>query len=55
MLKVLLALSVWLVYALVLHSPINPAFRGRRAAMLSILGFVLTIGVVVAVQFMGAK
>lgn len=49
--KVLLALGVWLVYAVVLHSPINPSFRGRRAALLSVVGFVLMIGTVVATQF----
>lgn len=49
--KVLLALCVWVVYAIVLHSPINPSFRGRRAAVLSVVGFVLMIGTVVAVQF----
>ena len=50
--KVLLTFAVWVVYALVLHSPINPSFRGRRTAMLSILGFVLMVGTLVAVQFM---
>jgi ABC-type transport system involved in cytochrome c biogenesis permease subunit len=50
--KVVLAFSVWVVYALVLHAPINPSFRGRKAAMLSIVGFVLMIGVLIAVQFM---
>ena len=50
--KVLLAFSVWVVYALVLHAPINPSFRGRKAAMLSIVGFVLMVGVLIAVQFM---
>lgn len=49
--KVLLALCVWVVYAVVLHSPINPTFRGRRAAVLSVVGFVLMVGTVVAVQF----
>jgi len=53
--KVLLTLGVWVVYALVLHSPINPSFRGRKAAMLSILGFVLMIGTLVAVQFMPGR
>lgn len=53
--KVLLGLSVWVVYALVLHSPINPSFRGRKAAMLSIIGFVLMIGALAAVQFMPGK
>ena len=49
--KVLLALGVWVVYAVVLHSPINPSFRGRKAAVLSVVGFVLMIGTVVAAQF----
>jgi len=49
--KVWLAFAAWLVYALVLHAPINPVFRGRRAAMLSVLGFVLLIGTLVAMQF----
>lgn len=50
--KVLLAFGAWIVYALVLHSPINPSFRGRKTAMLSVLGFVLMIGVLIAVQLM---
>ena len=50
--KLVLTVCVWIVYALVLHSPINPSFRGRKAAMLSIFGFVLMIGTLVAVQFM---
>lgn len=50
--KVVLAFAVWLIYAVVLHTPINPRLRGRKAATLSILGFVLMIGALVAVQFM---
>lgn len=50
--KVWLAALVWLVYAVVLHAPINPSFRGRKAAILSVVGFVLMIGTLVAVQFM---
>ncbi len=49
--KVWLAFAAWLVFALVLHAPMNPVFRGRRAAMLSVLGFVLLIGTLVALQF----
>jgi ABC-type transport system involved in cytochrome c biogenesis permease subunit len=52
--KVVMAFGVWIVYALVLHAPINPSFRGRKAAMLSIVGFVLMIGTLIAVQFMPA-
>jgi ABC-type transport system involved in cytochrome c biogenesis permease subunit len=49
--KVLLAFAVWLVYALVLHARINPAFRGRKVAILSILGCVLMVGTLVVVNF----
>lgn len=52
--KVLLTFVAWCVYALVLHSPINPSFRGRRTALLSVVGFVLMIGVLIAVQLMPA-
>jgi ABC-type uncharacterized transport system permease subunit len=52
--KVLLTFVAWIVYALILHSPINPSFRGRRTAMLSVVGFVLMIGVLIAVQWMPA-
>lgn len=48
MAKVALAGSVWVVYAVVMHAPINPIFRGRRAAVLSIVGFMLMIGATVA-------
>jgi len=50
--KVLLTFVAWVVYALVLHSPINPSFRGRKTAMLSVVGFLLMIGILVAVQLM---
>src|SRR3984957_14852153 len=50
--KVLLAVGVWVVYALALHSPINPSFRGRKAAVLSLIGLILMAGTLVAVQFM---
>jgi len=50
--KVILSSAVWVVYAIVLHSPINPSFRGRRAAVLSIVGFVLMVGTIVAVLVM---
>jgi ABC-type transport system involved in cytochrome c biogenesis permease subunit len=54
--KVILAFCVWITYALALHTPISPGVRGRRSAMLSIVGFVLMFGTIVAVQFMpGAK
>jgi ABC-type transport system involved in cytochrome c biogenesis permease subunit len=53
--KVLLAAAVWVVYALVLHAPINPSFRGRKTALLSIVGFVLMVGTLVAVQYMPAR
>jgi ABC-type uncharacterized transport system permease subunit len=49
--KLLLAFSAWLVYAVVLHSPINPSFRGRKTAILSVIGFLLMVGTIVAVEF----
>jgi ABC-type uncharacterized transport system permease subunit len=53
--KIILSASVWVVYAIVLHSPINPSFRGKKAAVLSVVGFVLMVGTLVAVQFMPGK
>jgi ABC-type transport system involved in cytochrome c biogenesis permease subunit len=50
--KVLLAMAAYVLYALVLHSPINPSFRGRRTAILSIAGFVLLLGTIGVVQVM---
>jgi ABC-type uncharacterized transport system permease subunit len=52
--KVILAAAVWVVYAIVLHAPINPSFRGRKVAFLSIAGFVLMIGTLVTVLLLGA-
>lgn len=49
--KIWLGVSAWLVYAIVLHSPINPSFRGRKTAVLSVVGFLLMVGTVVAVEF----
>jgi ABC-type uncharacterized transport system permease subunit len=48
--KLLLASSVWVVYAIVLHAPINPSFRGRKAAVLSVVGFALMVVTIVAVM-----
>lgn len=53
--KLVLAGIVWLVYALVLHAPINPSFRGRRTAVLSVVGFVVMIGTIVAVELIPAS
>lgn len=50
--KVILALVVWLVYAVVLHAPINPSLRGRKVALLSVVGFVLMLGTIVTVLLM---
>jgi ABC-type transport system involved in cytochrome c biogenesis permease subunit len=43
--KVALAGAVWAIYALVMHVRFVPNFRGRRAAWLAIIGFVLMVGV----------
>jgi ABC-type transport system involved in cytochrome c biogenesis permease subunit len=50
--KVILATCVWIVYALALHTPMNTVVRGRRSAVLSIVGFALMFGTLIAVQFM---
>jgi ABC-type transport system involved in cytochrome c biogenesis permease subunit len=50
--QIWLGFSVWVVYALALHTPINPSARGRRSALLSIVGFCLMFGTLIAVQFM---
>jgi len=55
MTKVLLAAGVWIVYAVVLHAPINPSFRGRKVAFLSIAGFILMIGAIVTVLVLPAS
>ncbi|MDX1564258.1 MAG: cytochrome c biogenesis protein CcsA [Phycisphaeraceae bacterium] len=41
--KVLLAVGLWLIYAIVMHVRFVPTFRGRRAAWLAIVGFVLML------------
>jgi ABC-type transport system involved in cytochrome c biogenesis permease subunit len=50
--KVVLAFCVWVVYAMALHSPITPGMRGRKSAVLSIVGFLLMFGALIAAQFM---
>ncbi|MDB5326536.1 MAG: cytochrome c assembly protein [Phycisphaerales bacterium] len=50
--KVLLSFGAYAVYALVLHSPYNPALRGKQTAILSIFGFVLLLGTLAVVQAM---
>ena len=50
--KIVLTAIVWVLYAVVLHAPINPSFRGRKAAVLSVVGFAMMVGTIVAVQFL---
>jgi ABC-type uncharacterized transport system permease subunit len=50
--KILLGLAVWIVYGIVLHAPINPSFRGRKAAVLSVVGFALTICTILAIMLL---
>ena len=52
MAKLVMGSLAWLVYAVVLHVPLSPRLRGRRAAVLSVVGFVLLIGTIVVVQLM---
>jgi ABC-type uncharacterized transport system permease subunit len=46
--KIAMGIVSWLIYAVLLHVPLNPSFRGRRAAWLSIAGFILFIATFVA-------
>jgi len=50
--KILLSVTAYLLYAVVLHGPINPAFKGKRTAWCSIAGFVLLLATIVVVQQM---
>jgi ABC-type uncharacterized transport system permease subunit len=50
--KLVFAALAWLIYAVLLHLPLAPSFRGQRAAWLSIIGFVLFLGGYVAVIWM---
>jgi ABC-type uncharacterized transport system permease subunit len=49
--KIILAGLAWLVFAVVAHAPLSQALTGRRVAWLSIGGFMLIVGVVIALQF----
>ncbi|MGN6625623.1 MAG: cytochrome c biogenesis protein CcsA [Tepidisphaeraceae bacterium] len=48
--KVLLSFVTYGIYAIVLHSPINPQFRGKKTAILSIAGFIILLATVAVVQ-----
>jgi ABC-type uncharacterized transport system permease subunit len=50
--KVLLSTAAFVLYAVVLHSPINPAFNGKKNAICSIAGFLLLLATIVVVQQM---
>jgi ABC-type uncharacterized transport system permease subunit len=49
--KIVFGILSWLVYAVAIHVPFNPSFRGRRAAWLSVAGFILFIGAFVAAKW----
>ena len=49
--KIAFGILSWLVYAVAIHVPFNPSFRGRRAAWLSVLGFILFIGAFIAAKW----
>ena len=50
--KVVLGVMAWLLFAIVLHSPATPRLRGRKNAILSIAGLLLTVASLIAVFFM---
>jgi ABC-type uncharacterized transport system permease subunit len=47
--KINFAIAAWIVYAIVLHTPITPRLRGRRNAWLSVAGFAFLLLSIVAV------
>jgi len=49
--KIILGVVSWLVYAVLIHVPFNPSFRGRRAAWLAVAGFIPFIGAFVAAKW----
>jgi ABC-type uncharacterized transport system permease subunit len=49
--KIGCGILAWAVYAVLVHVPLNPRFRGPRAAWLSIFGFALFIGAFVAARW----
>jgi ABC-type transport system involved in cytochrome c biogenesis permease subunit len=50
--KVVLTAVVWLLYAAMLHTPLGPGLRGRRAAIVSLIGLLLMVFTLIAVQMM---
>lgn len=50
--KVVLASAVWVIYAIVLHARINPVFRGKRVAILSIIGCLLMVGTLIVLNLL---
>ena len=50
--KVVIAIVAWIIYAVLMHVPLAPAIRGRRAAWLNVIGFVLLMLVYVAMIWM---
>ena len=53
--KVAMAVGAWLVYALLMNVRYASAFRGRRAAWLSVIGVVLLLGVYIAITSMPGR
>jgi ABC-type transport system involved in cytochrome c biogenesis permease subunit len=50
--KLSFAMMTWLIYAVLLHLPLAPSFRGQRAAWLSIIGFILFLAGYIAANWM---
>jgi ABC-type uncharacterized transport system permease subunit len=53
--KIVFGTAAWFVYAIVLHAPISPVLRGRKTAILSVVGFVLMISAILAVSAGGGR
>lgn len=50
--KVILAFAAWLIFAVVLHSPMAPRLRGRKNAILSIIGLLVALAALLATLLM---
>jgi ABC-type uncharacterized transport system permease subunit len=51
MFKIVCGILAWTVYGVLVHVPLTPSFRGKRAAWLSVVGFALFIGAFVAARW----
>lgn len=51
--KLILSLATWLIYVVLLQGRISAGWRGRRAAILTIIGFVVIVASLLGVSLLG--